>query len=163
MPLRKILALLVPLAGSLCLALGFASLGMWLALLGLLALPVWLFAWFKPSRALPYTALVLSITLSVVGVFVGAEPTLMLLSATLALASWDLALWNLALADNSPADAQPLLAQSHYASLALALGLGLLIALSGRFLRLQLPFGVMFFLVLFALFGLERLWRSLGG
>jgi hypothetical protein len=96
-----------------------------------------------------------------VGLLLAAGPELMILSAALALAGWDLLLWEHALPADLPAAMLSRLAVSHYRSLALALALGLLAALAGGLLRLQLPFGVLIFLVLLALVSLDRLWRAL--
>jgi len=87
----------------------------------------------------------------------------MILSAALALAGWDLLLWDHALPDDLSASMLSRITYSHYSSLALALVFGLLAALAGRLLRIQLPFGVLIFLVILALFSLEGLWRTLGG
>ena len=164
MPVRKILALIFPLASLTCLAGGYLAAGQWLALPGLLvALLAWLLVWKWPFRWLPLAGLLLTVGLSAGGVFAGASPVLMILSVPFALAGWDLLLWNLALSASSPAAPSTLLARSHYISLAWAVGLGLLLALAGRLLRLQLPFGVLLFLVLLALLSLERLFHALGG
>jgi len=163
MPFRKILRLVCSIAATLCLSVGYMALGDWLALLVWLTLAVWLLAWRKSSRGLSIFALLLDVSLSAGGLVSGARPELMLISAALALASWDLSLWNMALAGNDRPDSQSSLAYSHITSLALAVGLGLLAALAGRLLRFQLPFVVMVLLVLLVLFGIDRLWRALGG
>ena len=164
MPLRKILGLICPLAGVTCLAVGFAMLLQWLALLGvLLALLAWLLTWKWPSGWLPFAALTLSVCLSAAGIFAGVSPVLMILSAALALAGWDLALFDLALTDSALSNPPSRLAHSHSKSLAFAIILGLLAALAGRLFRIQLPFGGLILLVLLALLSLDRLWRTLGG
>ena len=163
MPSRKILSLACALACVLCLAAGYAQAGQWLALLGVLpALLAWLAGFKWPQRWLPLAGLLLSICLAAAGLFTGAASVLMILSAAFALAAWDMILWNLSLDASALTDTPALLARSHYISLALAIGAGLLAALGGRLLRLQLPFGVLIFLVLLALLSLERLWHTLG-
>ena len=163
MPFRKTLVLIFPLVCLACLGFGYAQARQWLALAGvLLALLAWLAGAKWPYRWLPLAALLLSLVLSGMGLFIGAPPVLMICSAALALAGWDLLLWEHALPDDLPASMLSRLAYSHYRSLALALVLGLLVALAGRLLRLNLPFGVLIFLVLLSLFSLERLWHTLG-
>jgi len=128
----------------------------------LLPLLAWLFSVRWPHRWLPLIGLLLTVTLSAIGLFISAAPVLMILSAALALAGWDLLLWEQALSGDLPAAALSRLAYSHYTSLAVAILLGLLVTLAGRLLRLQLPFGVLIILVLLVLFSLERLWHTLG-
>jgi hypothetical protein len=163
MPFRKILSLAIPFTGLACLSVGYAQAGQWLALVAvILPLLAWLFSARWPYRWLPLAGLVLSVSLSGAGLFLGAAPVLMILSATLALAGWDLMLWENDLPADLPAALLSRLAYSHYRALALAVGLGLLAALAGRFLHLQLPFGILIVLILLALFSLERLWHTLG-
>lgn len=93
----------------------------------------------------------------------GAPPMLLILSAAFALASWDLVLFDHILADN-PISSVPtigLFQARHYRSLALALGLGLLIVLVGRTIQVQISFVIMGLLVLLALLSIDRLWRTL--
>ena len=164
MPVRKIVGLICPIAGVVCLVVGYAMVRQWLALLGVLfVFLVWLFTWIWSSRWLPLAALALSVSLSAAGIFAGAPPALMILSAALSLAAWDLALMDLPHAEVSSTGRLSFLAYSHYKSLALAVALGLLAAMVGRMVRIQLPFGVMILLALLVLVSLERLWRTLGG
>ena len=161
---RKIISLVCPIACVICLAVGYAPIGQWMALLGvLLNLFAWLFARKGRSELLSLAALVFSLSLTVAGLFASASPYLMILSATLALASWDTALLDHARTEDSPAKTVDLLEKRHYQSLALALGLGLLLAIAGRVLRIQLSFGWMILLAILALFSLERVWRALRG
>jgi len=163
MPFRRILALIFPLAGLACLVIAFIQVQQWLALAAvILPLLAWLFSARWTYRGLPLAGLLLSIALSGLGLLIGVAPVLMIISAALALAGWDLLLWHYTLPADLPAATLSRLAYSHYRSLALALALGLLAALAGRLLRLQLPFGVLILLVILALFSLERLWHSLG-
>jgi hypothetical protein len=145
-----------------CLAVGYALAGQWAALAAvLIALLAWLLARQGLSTWLSPAALVISVGLAAAGLFAGDSPTLMILSATLALASWDLVLLDHTLAGGSSAKTVTLLEKKHYQSLALALGLGLLAAVTGQMIRFQIPFGGMVLLVILALFSLDRLWRTL--
>jgi hypothetical protein len=128
-----------------------------------LALLAWLLTWKWPSRWLPFAALALSVCLSAAGIFAGSPPVLMILSAALVLPGWDLAFFDLALTDSALFDLPSNFAHSHSKSLTFVIILGLLAALDGRLLRIQLPFGGLILLVLLALLSLDRLWRTLGG
>ncbi len=170
--------LLVCLAtGAACLALGYASVGLWPAIAApLLTLGIWLLAYKRPSSCPPSIALAISVggaALGVVGtagsavaeagVLAGSTSLLMLLAVILALAGWDLMLFDQGLAGSSGSLAQTvtLFEQRHFASLALALGLGLLLVVAGRMIHLQIPFVGMTIVALIALFGLERVWHTL--
>jgi len=164
MSLRKLLTLVFPLAVLACLASGFLLVRQWLALAGLLlVLAAWLLAWRKPSRWSSLAALVLSVGFCAAGILLGASAVLMILGAACSLAAWDLSLWALSLVGVSPAEPPVAIAHNHYISLIFVLALSLLVALAGRLLRLQLPFGLMAILVLLVLFSLERLWHHLAG
>jgi hypothetical protein len=161
---RKILSLVCPIASAVCLAVAYAQVGRWIALaIVLLTFLAWLLARKRPSIGLSSTALVISVGLAAAGLFAGASPFLMMLSATFALASWDLVLLDHTLTDDSNSSAKTiaLFENRHYQSLALALGLGLLVAVTGQLIHLQIPLGGMILLVILALFGLDRVWRAL--
>jgi hypothetical protein len=161
---RKFIHLLLPLSSLACLAVGFTMVQQWLFLPTLLiVLLLWLLPLKWPSRWLPLVALALTLSLSAAGSLLGASSVVMLLAATLALATWDLALLELSLAGLAPTPNFSRLTHSHYVSLAGALALGLLAALAGRMLRLQLPFGILLLLALLVLLAIDRLWRALGG
>ena len=163
MPLRKTLSLVCSLVCAACLAAGYAMVGQWIALVAiLLVFLAWLLARKWPSTWLPSTALVISVGLAATGLFAGAPPLLMILSATFALASWDQVLLDHTLTDrSSSAKTIVLFENRHDQSLAVALGLSLLIAVTGRMIRFQIPLGVMIILVILVLFSLDRIWRAL--
>ena len=142
-------------AGVLCLATGYGLIGMW-ALIVLAGL-VWLAGlaaagWFGK-------ACVGIIGLAAAGVCAGAWPPLMILGATLALAGWDSAHWEDFVAVGLPADTAARAGRNHYLRLALALGSGLLAAIAGRMITIQLPFGVLAGLSALLLLGIDRIWR----
>jgi len=135
----------------------------WIALAAvLLTLLLWLLARKRSSAGQLSVALVVSVGLAAAGLFAGVSPLLVSLSATLALASWDLVLLDhtLTSSSNSSAKTITLFENGHYQSLALALGLGLLIAVTGRTIHFQIPLGGMILLVILALFSLDRVWRT---
>jgi hypothetical protein len=159
---RKILKLVFPIASLACLNAGFAGAGQWIALLGvLMALLAWLAAYKWGSGFFPTTALVLSIGLGVAGLMMSAPPVWMLLGSTFACAGWDILLFQNILSDDLPAQGVDPFEKRHYRNLTMALGLGLLFAVAGSMVRIQIPFGWMIVLAAVALFGLERLWRNL--
>jgi hypothetical protein len=159
---------------TLCLAAGYAAHG-WgiVALAGASTGLAWWLAhkWAShkwPSHEwaatpLPLAAFVISIAWSAVGLLSSAPLLLMILSTTFALASWDLALFEHSLADNPIASAatRALFQNRHYRSLALALGIGLLIVLVGRSIQVQVSFIIIGLVVLLALVSIERIWRAL--
>ncbi|MGD0174195.1 MAG: hypothetical protein ABSC61_07160 [Anaerolineales bacterium] len=158
---RKILKLVFPIACLACLAVGFAGIGQWIVLLGvLLALPAWLAAFKWGSGFFPTTALVLSIGLAAVGMLISVSPVSMILGATFAFAGWDIVLFQNNLNDDLPAQAVEPFEERHYRNLTMALGLGLLVAVAGSMVRIQIPFGWMILLAAIALLGLEGLWRN---
>ncbi len=162
MTFRKILRLVFPILCVTSLGLGYATTRTWIAMLvPALTLLAWLSAIKWPVGFLSYLALVFSVGLAAAGLLTGATPVWMLPGAAFALASWDVVLWNRTSADNSLTTRLTLFESKHYQSLALALGLGLLAAAGGRFLRFQIPFGWMVILAILALFSLERIWRTL--
>jgi hypothetical protein len=161
---RKILNLVCPIVYAVCLAVAYAQVRQWTSLaIVLLTFLAWLLARKRPSIELSSTVLLISVGLAAAGLFAGASPFLMMLSATFALASWDLVLLDHTLTDNANSSAKTiaLFENRHYQNLALALGLSLLIAVAGQLIRLQIPLGGMILLVILALFGLDRVWRAL--
>ncbi len=159
---RTILKLVILIACVTSLAVGYAMAGQWIALLGILfALVTWLLACKWRSGGLAVVALVLSVCLAIAGLLASVSPELMILGAALALASWDGVLWDQRRTDISSDKTVDLLEKRHYQSLALALGVGFLVAVAGRMFRIQMSFGWMTLLVILVLIGLERLWRTL--
>ena len=169
MLLRRTISLACPIVCTLCLVAGYAANGWGIAMLAGVStgLAWWLAhqwaAHKRPATPLPLVAFVISIAWSAAGLLTNASALLMILSATFALASWDLVLFDHLLADN-PISSTPTLAlfqNTHYRSLALALGLGLLIVLVGRTIQVQVSFVIIGLLVFLALFSIDRLWRAL--
>lgn len=164
MPLRKTLSLVGPMACAISLAAGYAFMMQWGGIVAsLLALPAWLFAHRRPAVLPPSISLIFSVGIAVIGLLVGAAPSMMILGAALALASWDLILLDHSLTGSSSSSAATvaLFEKRHFQYLVLALGPGLLVAVTGRLLQFQVPFGIMVFLAIVALFGLDRVFRVL--
>ena len=164
MILRRTISLVCPIMCTICLAAGLAANGWGIVVMaGASTGLAWWLANKWPATSLPLAAFVISIAWDAAGLLASAPALLMILSATFALASWDLVLFDHILADN-PISSTPTIAlfqNRHYRSLALALGLGLLIVLIGRTIQVQISFVIMGLLVLLALFSIDRIWRAL--
>jgi hypothetical protein len=136
--------------------------GQWVALAAVL---IAFLTWFRArqwlSAWLSSAALVINVSLAAVGLLIGVSPFLMMLSATFALASWDLVRFDHILTGDSSTSAVARLEKKHYESLVLALGPGLLVAVTGRMIHFQIPLGGMVLLVITVLFSLDRVWRLL--
>ncbi len=164
MPRRKILKLFFPLACTACLAAGYAATGQWIGLPGIvLVLAAWLLAALERSGSFSWVAMILSVGMAAGGLFASIPVPLMLLAATCALAGWDMVIFTNTLTSDLPAGSIRRLEERHYRSLIPALGLGLLAAVAGPAIRLQIPFGWMLLLAILALLGLEGVWRRLSG
>jgi hypothetical protein len=164
MLLRRTISLVCPIVCILCLATGHAVNGWGIVMLvGASTGLAWWLAIKRPATSLPLAAFVISMAWAAAGLLASSPALLMILSATFALASWDLVLFDHILADNpiSSAPTGALFQNRHYRSLALALGLGLLIVLVGRTIQIQVSFVIIGLLALFALFSIDRLWHAL--
>ena len=162
-PPLKILRMTSHVACAACLGLGFYATGQWgflaaavLLCLGCLSDLKW------PSDWLPSLALVAAVGLAAVGTFTGAQALLTLMAAAFALAGWDLALLEHALAGNAPVAPTTGIVRRHFQSLAIVVGVGLLVTITSQGFRFQIPFVGMVVLVVLVLYSLVRLWRTLG-
>lgn len=140
-------------------AAGYALIGQW----GLLALAG--LVWLAGVVAARWTVVVFVVLvgLAAAGACAGAWPSLMIVGATLALASWDLANWEDFVTGSLPAETVARFEWRHYAYLALALGSGLLAAIIGRLVSFQLPFGILVVLAAMVLLGVDQMWRLVKG
>jgi hypothetical protein len=145
--------------GVVCLAAGYIMVGQWV----LLAITVlaWLVAVFAPGWfGIMFITL---IGLAAAGVCAGAWPPLMILSATLALAGWDLASWEGFVEAGLHPETLARFEWKHYVYLTFALGSGLLVALLGRQVSIQLPFGILVVLAILVFLGMDRVLRFVKG
>ncbi|MCX6915783.1 MAG: hypothetical protein NT167_22515 [Verrucomicrobia bacterium] len=131
---------------------------------GAVLLPILALLFSKKLAAawLPPTCLVSLVCLAAAGLLEGAPTFLMILGATAALASWDLMNLDRSMAGSASSETVRRFEKRHALSLAIALGLGLLMATSGKLFSLQIPFALLILLVLFDLFSLDRVSRYLG-
>ena len=146
-------------AGVVCLASGCGLVGQWglLAAVGLAGLAGILLAGWSA------VVFVVLVGLAAVGICEGAWPILMILGATLALASWDLSGWEGFVADGLLDETTAWIEWRRYTYLALALGSGLLVTIVGRLVSFQLPFGVLMLLAALVLLGVDQTWRLVKG
>jgi hypothetical protein len=159
MALRKTLFIICLVISALFLAGGFWISGQWLgAMVAILTGPAWLFARKYPASWLLFICLLGTVCLAVVGTLTGAPGWLMISGSGFALAARDLLLLNDSMGKHSAGEPTRLYELSHLRSLALALGSGLLAALLGRLVNLQLPFIVMALFIALAFFGMDRVW-----
>jgi len=162
MPVRKIIRMTCLVISTTCLAAGCLASGQWNLLAGcgiLLLVSLFPRKWLPTGFAT--AALVATVCLAGTALVSGASAPLMILGTTIALAGWDLAALDQTLTTCPSSRGTALLEKKHYESLGLALGAGLAAAAAVRFIRFEIPFGVMVLVVVLALFCLDGLWRSL--
>jgi hypothetical protein len=162
MPFRKLFILISLLALTVCLIGGFTIAKQWAGIVaGFFSLLCWLLARKRSSPDLTSASLIVSIALASAGLFTGAPPLLMMLSAALTLACWDLLLFEYHLMNNPSNKWIALLEKKHFESLALAIGFGLLLEIIGLSIHITIPFVGMIILVGLLAFLLERVWHML--
>ena len=141
----------------LCLTVGYAIVGEWIgAVIAMVTGLAWLLARKYPDSGLPFICLVVAICLAVVGLLKGSPSLLMICGSGFALAVWDLITLDHALGGNSLEVQTRQYESKHLQSLALVLGSGLLMAILGRLLNLQIPFVMLMLFVAMVVFGLDR-------
>jgi hypothetical protein len=142
-----------------CLAAGYVLAGQWIGVMvALITGLTWLYARKNPALWLSHLCLLASVCLTMVGILAGGSPMLMLLGSGVALAVWDLVLLNNALKSSIFGGQTRRYENKHLQSLALAIGSGLLVALLGRWLHLEVPFVMLMLFVALVIFGLDRIW-----
>jgi hypothetical protein len=160
--IRRSLFLFFLTASTAGLATGYAMIDNWPAA-GIAFLPglAMLFHHRIASQWLPLSFLFSMIFLASVGVFLEAPAFLMILVSVFTLAAWDLANLERSMKGGESTQAARRFEGKHMRALALALGLGLVLAAGGLALSSRIPFIVMFLLVIVDLFCLDRAARYL--
>lgn len=157
MALRKIFFAVCLVISVLCLAAGYGITGQWIgAMIVIITSPAWLLAQKYPSSGLPLICLLTSVCMATAGQLTGAPPFLMICGSGIALAVWDLLLLDVALGSNSSGEQTRQYEKKHLQSLILALGFGLFVAFLGRLLTFRIPFVLLAFFVVLAVFSLDR-------
>ena len=159
MPFRKVGFVFCLVTSVCCLTAGFGVTGWWiLAVLAGLLGPGWLLAQKYPDARLQSVCLLASVGFAVVGILIGSPAILMLLGTTMALVVWDLLLLDVAIGKGSSVEQTRHYENSHLRSLALALGVGLVVSLFGHLISIQIPYVVMLLSSAVLLFALDRVW-----
>ncbi len=145
--------------GLICLAGGYGMAGQWVgaSIVFLPVLALFFSRRLKSAWLLPSLCLVSLVGLAAFGLWVGAPTLLMILGATAALAAWNLDLRE----TSSLTVTARRFEYKHIQSVALALGLGLVIAAGVRLVPLQIPFVFLVLIILLNLFSLDRVTRYL--
>jgi hypothetical protein len=160
---RRIALTLVSLLISfICLGGGFGTTGHWGGA-GVVLLPIIAALLYRKSPAtwLPSACLVSLVCLAAAGLLAGAPAVLMILGATAGLAAWDLMNLDRMMESSSSSNAASRFEKRHALFLMLALGLGLLMAMSGAIFSLRIPFILLVLLILLDLYSLDRITRYL--
>ena len=132
-----------------CLVLAFLLAGYWLILVAfLLMILIWIRFRNKPVFYSASSLLLVYVLLSVVGIFANLSTWLLVLGCTAALACWDLTIFGDGIKDNTSMGGGLKLEQHHLKSLAAVVSTGLVSASMSSFIKLNLPFIAVVFLVL---------------
>jgi hypothetical protein len=162
MSLRKALFLFCLVIALVCLAGGYGMVGHWIG-----AIPVFLtiLAWpFTQKSHLAWAApacLVSLVFLAGAGKLAGAPAFLMIPGAAAALAAWDLQELDRSIQGGSPSETVRQFEKNHIRALTIALGAGVVMAVTGSLITLQVPFVIFIGLVLLNLYSLDRVFRYL--
>lgn len=139
------------MTAAVCLGAGYIPGGYWLIMPVLLVMTIFRMVMNTRSVFWPVSSqLVVYVFLAAVGVAVNLSLPLMVIGCTAALASWDLTRFNQSLVGNPPPEAQGLLEKYHMQSLTVMCGASLLLVSISSIINMQLPFGVIVFLILTA-------------
>jgi uncharacterized membrane protein AbrB (regulator of aidB expression) len=160
--LRKTLILVCGLAALVCLSGGFALKDLWIAA-GFVFIPILglLLANWVSASWLPIVSLISLVGMAAVGLETGAQPYLMILGSSAALACWDQLNLDRRLRDGHDLSRVSGFERKQAGYLAAALGSGLVLAFTGSVLTLQLPFIAILLVAVLILYSLDRVSRYL--
>ena len=146
----------------LCLATGYGIAKQWVgAIIAVLLAPAWWLARKHPASPLPFICLLVSVGLAVAGRLIGSPPLLMIFDSAIALVVWDILLIDSALGSHSLIAQTRQYERQHLQSLMLALACGLIAALLGQLLTIQVPSMILILFIILLLFALDRVWVSI--
>ena len=147
---------LVCIAGSTgCLLLGYALAGNWPVALVLAAVALfWILMSKKSAFWASSGALVAYLGLCVVGILLNCPLPPLVLGSLSTLTWWDLTDSGQGFCSEPPGKFRRLLEKHRLQSLALMIGISLMLEAAGLWLSLQLPFGVILLLVILAMIGI---------
>ena len=144
------------------LAVGSGLIGFWFGLIGTgVIAAAWITAKKNTSNWLAHMCLVASTGLACTTVLFGSPGWLMIMAGGFSLAAWDLLFLIMAIAMKPDTVQNRQYVDTHLKSLAAAIGLGIIIAIIGRWIRLGTPFIVLALIVALFIFGMDRLIRIL--
>jgi hypothetical protein len=145
-----------------CLSAAYLQAGRWPGTICAAGLGVlWCLTRSREPYWFSHIYLLLSLTLAAAAILTHVQPVLAILASGLSLVTWDLHLLMHDLRESELKESTRRYEQHHLQSLALAVIAGLLVALIGRLIPLNLPFIVLVILILLSLFALDRFWRIL--
>ena len=162
MRIRKILTFAIPIFCLIPLAYQFVLSRNWFILIvvGLNTL-LWFLARKNPTSWYALGALFISVGLFILGWLTAALPYyFIILGVVLTLANWDLVQFEPVVTDFSSMQASEM-ERNHYRSLIFVLIIGLIFGLGQLWMRISLPFGVVFIAACAVLYSLDRIWRKL--
>ncbi len=147
---------------TLCLAGGYALAGQWTgAWLALLLCPVWLTGWKYRLPLLVYACMTAVVCLAAAGLLLESIFWLMIAGLGFGLAAWDGLLLEISFCNVPAGQNKEAARNKHLQSLALATGVGLVVAIPLHWVNLRIPFIVMLLLVILAGLGILRVWEYL--
>ena len=144
----------------LCFAAGYGMGGSW-AGFGAVAVVFagWLLGRKYPASGLPHLCLIVSVGIAAAGILIGLSYGLMIAGAIFALAAWDTLYLNASLDSISSGVKTRRYELTHLRSLALVLGLSVLVAVLGGFVSIKLPFFILVLGVGLVIYLLDQVWE----
>jgi hypothetical protein len=143
MRLHSTICAICLLLSAVCLVGAYMLGGYWLILLAIPAmLLLWIAARGQAAFWLATSLLAIYVLLAVIGIIIGVQILPIVVGCILALAAWDLADFNEIMVRDVLPRARATLEKNRLQSLAITVGISLVLIGAGYWLRLRLPFGV---------------------
>jgi hypothetical protein len=145
----------------LCQMAGYAGMGGWIWILAGMGLAaIWLLSRKYETRIVASLALIVTVGLAVTGIALGYSGWLLIASAAFGLAAWDVLLMGAKTRDSWDDSDWASYRDDHLKTCLLVVVGGLVLALLGRQINLQIPFVVMMGLVIIGVYLMGRVWRN---
>lgn len=149
------------LVGMLSLIVGYLQFNLLPVAIGCFAIGLlWLFTLGRYRAWVASFGIFFNVCASGIGIWLGVSPFLMAFSVLGSLSAWDLTGFSYRLQFASPEDNLRTLEQRHLLLLAIFSGISMVLVLLGLLIRVEIPFGWMFLLVLMTIFGIMKLINS---
>jgi hypothetical protein len=140
--------------------IGYAITRQWIGVVGAGILGfTWWYSWNNPTSWETHICLLATAGLAVVGILLGSPLFLMILGSGLGLAVWDLINLNDSLKNDSPDIHTRHYEIKHLQLLFQIVVTGVVLGLSGHFLRFDTPFILLVAIIVLALFSLNQIWQ----